>query len=132
MSLNDSISSDQCELKEERCLCRLERGETSVTVDSMIKWVSSLEDKIVDSMKRIEERLELLIEHQQTLSDKNTELVRCNRLLAQELSKRLFKAEFKQRRILNPLAEEAVVGALHPYVIPFVYLEKKELIVTSK
>jgi len=130
MSLNDSISSDQCELEEEKCTC--ERAKTEVTVDSMIKWVSSLEDKVVDSTKRIEERLEFLITNQQILSDKNTELVRCNRLLAQELSKRLFRAEFKQRRILNPLAEEVVQGALHPNVIPFVYLEKKELAVTSK
>jgi predicted Holliday junction resolvase-like endonuclease len=131
MSLNESNEDDFIPIRPECLICE-EREKTSVTVDSMIKWISSLEDKVSSSSERIERMLSTLIEQQELLRSKNTELVRCNRELAVKLSEVLFRKEFKARKLTNPLAEEVVQGALHPKVIPFVYLEKSELSVASR
>lgn len=128
---NDSLSSEILD-PEYTCTCNRERAEMSLTVDSMTKWISSLEDKVTSSFTRLEDMLTTVLEQQEDLAAKNKELVQCNRVLAEELSKKLFKSEFKARKITNPSAEEVVSGALHPKVIPFVYLENTELSVSSK
>jgi hypothetical protein len=122
MSLNNEYTSDD---EIEKCFC--ERAQNSVTVDSMIKWISSLEDKVVDSFARIETTVTRIHEEQARLAAENKELICCNRELAVELSKRLYHADFKSKKVLNPaLVEDVVSGALHPKVIPFVYLGKEE------
>ena len=128
MSLNNSTSSDYDNFLNDENECRfcVERQKTSVTVDSMIKWISALEDKIGQSMKLIDDKLDLLVEDRQTLINKNTELVRCNRELAERVSESLFKKEFKLRKVTDPAAEQAVKGSLHPKVIPYVYLDKSK------
>lgn len=125
MSLNESICDEQSESKF-RCCCDRERSETSITIDSMTKWISSLEDSIQASTQKTEQVLTLILSRLDEQAAKNAELVRCNRILAEELSKRLYHAEFKQKKILNPAADEIVQGGLHPKVIPFVYLDKHQ------
>ena len=130
MSLNVELNESFCENSETdsvgffECKQCKERENTSVTVDSMVKWISSLEDKVTTSFSHIEEMLLSIKEQQDVLATRNKDLVRCNRQLAEKLSEILFKREFKQRKIVNPLAEEVIHGALHSTVIPFVYLEK--------
>ena len=85
----------------------------------MIKWISSLEDKVTSSFSQVEQLLLDIKEKQDALEERNKELIKCNRKLAEKLSDILFKRELKQRKLLNPLTEEVIHGALHSSVIPF-------------
>lgn len=49
------------------------------------------------------------------------ELVRCNKELAQALSKKLFASEFKRKKI--PFNESMMEGVIHPSALPYVYLD---------
>jgi hypothetical protein len=94
----------------------------------MTKWISSLEDTLHTFTSKMDHTLSLILtrlDQQALLEAKNSELIRCNRVLAEELSRKIYSAEFKQKKILNPDAEEIVQGALHPKVIPYVYLDKQ-------
>jgi hypothetical protein len=69
--------------------------------------------------------MEKIDQMQTELKAKNLELVRCNRILAEKLSKKLYHSEYKKQGISDPKAAFVVSGSLHPEVIPFVYLDDK-------
>lgn len=55
--------------------------------------------------------------------EKTKELVRCNKELALALSKKIYHAEFKKRKLTDPGYEEILQGTLHPSIVPYVYLD---------
>jgi hypothetical protein len=120
--------------------------EQGLKIDDMTKWISSLEDKVTHVGQKVESTTEAvhstntrMNEFDKTLKKvlekveeihgelrlKNVELVRCNRLLAEKLSKKLYHSDYKKQGISDPKAAFVVAGSLHPDVIPFVYLDDK-------
>jgi len=120
--------------------------EQGLKIDDMTKWISSLEDKVTEvkqkldittdqvyltnrRMNQVEGTLQKVLEKIEEMHGemkfKNIELVRCNRLLAEKLSKKLYHSDYKKQGITDPKAAFVVSGSLHPDVIPFVYLDDK-------
>jgi len=120
--------------------------EQGLKIDDMTKWISSLEDKVSNVTQKVEvsteavhltntrinqiegtlkKVLEKVEEIHGEMKFKNIELVRCNRLLAEKLSKKLYHSDYKKQGISDPKAAFVVAGSLHPEVIPYVYLDDK-------
>jgi len=112
-------------------------------LDSLNRTVSTVEQSTLRHEEKLDDMISILRSVQETQTEmshtlarmlvrfrkqaynrhKVEELVRCNKELAQALSKRLYSSEFKRKKI--PFNEEAMEGVIHPSALPYVYLDSR-------
>jgi len=89
-----------------------------------LKDITSVLQTLQDSQKEMQNTLaRILVRFRKQAYNKHKidELIRCNKELAQALSKKLYASECKRNKI--SFDEAAYEGVIHPSALPYVYLE---------
>jgi hypothetical protein len=89
-----------------------------------LKDIASVMRTLQDSQREMQNTLtRMLVRFRKHAHDKQKieELTRCNKELAQVLSKKLYASEFKRKKI--PFDEETMEGVIHPSALPYVYID---------
>jgi hypothetical protein len=136
-NLNDSFVSNSDDFDKENDCC--EHKKTAEIVDSLSKWVSTVDSKATHCVSSLEQITETLDRHESfllsikqllTASKKQEQLARrvqmledANLELGIALSAKLFKSDAKRNK--GSLPQTSVVGAIHPSVLPFL-IEKQD------
>jgi hypothetical protein len=129
--LNESNVSNSDDFNQENDCC--EHRKTAEIVDSLSKWVSTVDSKATHCVSTLESITETLDRHESFLlsikqllvaSKKQEQLVRriqmledSNLELGVALSAKLFKSDAKRNK--GSIPPTSVVGAIHPSVLPF-------------
>lgn len=138
--LNNSNVSKYDDFDKENDCC--EHKKTAEIVDSLTKWVSTVDSKATHCVSHLEEISETINRHEAILltihsllasSRKQEQLERRVKLLEEAnlelgvaLSTKLYKSEAKRNKGMIP--PTSVISGIHPAVLPYI-VEKEE---TSK
>jgi hypothetical protein len=115
------------------------------SVDGLQKWVSAVEDKVIECSSEVEKLNELVTQNETTLKaivaslkeltsvvqtkDRMKRMTECNRELGLALSAKIYRSEAKRAKTetFTP------VTTFHPSVLPFIFSDtEEELDVESK
>lgn len=107
--LNRSLSSTQD--------LTFNHGESLKDITSVLKSMQDSQREMQTTLARMLVRFR----KQAYNKSKVEELVRCNKELAQALSKKLYASECKRKKV--PFDEAAYEGVIHPSALPYVYLD---------